>query len=79
MLRVSDATRQQILRIGRDEFGGASADETVRRLIDEHRRATAIAAVRRYRQSDPQGWSDYLVEAQERASADPPVTDEWAR
>lgn len=79
MLRVSDETRERILRIGREEFGGASADETVRRLIDEHWRATAIAAVRRYRESDPQGWSDYLAEAEEWAGADAPVTDEWAQ
>jgi len=79
MLRVSDETREQILRIGREEFGGASADETVRRLIDEHWRATAIAAVRRYRESDPQGWSDYLAEAQEWAGTDAPVSDEWAQ
>jgi hypothetical protein len=29
---VSDQTREQVLRIGREEFDGASADETVRRL-----------------------------------------------
>ena len=45
MLRVSDETRENILRIGREEFGGASADETIRRLIDEHWRARAVAAI----------------------------------
>jgi hypothetical protein len=78
MLRVSDETRERVLRIGRDEFGGASADETVRRLIDEHWRATAVAAVHRYRESDPQGWSEYLAEADEMAGADAPIGDEWA-
>lgn len=78
MLRVSDETRECVLRIGREEFGGASADETVRRLIDEHWRATAVAAVRRYRESDPQGWSEYLAEADEMAGADAPIGDEWA-
>src|SRR5438046_1313328 len=29
VLRVSDQTREQVLRIGREEFDGASADETV--------------------------------------------------
>jgi hypothetical protein len=77
MLRVSDETRERVLRIGREEFGGASADETVRRLIDEHWQAAAIAAVRRYRESDPQGWADYLAEAGELAGADAPVADEW--
>ncbi|HWG64799.1 MAG TPA: hypothetical protein VG253_24200 [Streptosporangiaceae bacterium] len=78
MLRVSDETRERVLRIGREEFGGASADETVRRLIDEHWRAAAVAAVHRYRESNPQGWSEYLAEADEMAGADAPIGDEWA-
>ena len=78
MLRVSDETRERVLRIGREEFGGASADETVRRLIDEHWRATAVAAVHRYRESDPKGWSEYLAEADEMAGADAPIGDQWA-
>lgn len=77
MLRVSDETRERVLRIGREEFGGASADETVRRLVDEHWQATAVGAVRRYYESDPEGWSDYLAEAQEMSGADDPVSDEW--
>jgi hypothetical protein len=44
MLRVSDETREKVLHIGREEFGGASADETVRRLIDEHWQAKAVVA-----------------------------------
>ena len=78
MLRVSDETRERILRIGREEFGGASADETVRRLIDEHWQARAIAAVRHYQETDPQGWAEYLAEAEEFAGAEAPITDEWA-
>lgn len=78
MLRVSDETREHVLRIAREEFGGVSADEAVRRLIDEHWQASAVAAVRRYRESDPQGWSDYLAEAEEDTAADAPVADEWA-
>jgi len=76
VLRVSDETREQVLRIGREEFGGASADETVRRLVDEHWQAAAIAAVHRYRESDPEGWSDYLAEAEDSSSADAPIRDE---
>lgn len=78
MLRVSLETRDRVMRIARDEFGGATADETVRRLIDEHWRASAIAAVQRYRETDPQGWADYLAEADELAGADAPITDVWA-
>lgn len=78
MLRVSEETRKRVQQIGQEEFGGASADETVRRLIDEHWRSAAVAAVYRYRESDPQGWSDYLAEADELAAADAPIGDEWA-
>jgi hypothetical protein len=77
MLRVSDKTRQRVQRIGQEEFGGASADETVRRLIDEHWQVATVAAVHRYRESDPQGWSDYLAEADQLADADAPIGDEW--
>ncbi len=79
MLRVSDQTRERVLRIGREEFGGLSADETLRRLIDEHWRSATITAVRRYRESDPQGWADYLAEADDLAGADAPIGDEWAK
>jgi len=75
MLRVSDETREQVLRIGREEFGGASADETIRRLIDEHWKSRALAAVHFYRQSDPHGWADYLAEAEELAGADAPLAE----
>lgn len=77
MLRVSDETRDQILRLGREEFGGASADETIRRLIDEHWQAQAIAAVRRYQETDPQGWAEYLADADEMAAGEAPIVDEW--
>jgi hypothetical protein len=77
MLRVSDETREQVLRIGREEFGGASADETVRRLVEEHWQAAAVAAVRRYRESDPQGWVDYVAAAEASSSADAAISDQW--
>ncbi|MGH3564393.1 MAG: hypothetical protein ACRDTN_22105 [Mycobacterium sp.] len=55
----------------------AEHHETVRRLIDEHWRASAIAAVHRYRETDPEGWSTYIAEAEEISRADAPVVDEW--
>jgi len=78
MLRVSDETRDRVMRIGREEFGGASADETVRRLLDEHWQAEAIAAVRRTRLDDPQAYAEYLDEADELAAADAPLPDDEA-
>lgn len=77
MLRVSDETRDEILRIGRDDFGGVSADEAVRRLINEHWQAKAVAVVQRFREEDPRGWADYLAEADDLAGADAAITDDW--
>jgi hypothetical protein len=77
VLRVSDETREQVLRIGREEFGGASADETVRRLVDEHWRAAAVDAVHRSRDLDPEGWSAYVANAEASSSADAAISDEW--
>lgn len=53
-------------------------ESTIRRLLDEHWEAAALAAVDRYRIEDPQGWAEYLAEADELAVSDAPVMDEWA-
>jgi hypothetical protein len=79
MLRVSDKTREKVLQIGREDYGGVSADETIQRLIAEHWQAKAVAAVRRYREQDPEGWAEYVAEADALAAADAPITDEWNR
>lgn len=78
MLRVSEETRERVQRLAREEFGGASADETIRRLLDEHWEAAALAAVERYRRDHPQGWADYLAEAEDLAVAAAPITDHWS-
>lgn len=78
MLRVRDETRQQVQRLAREEFGGASADGTIRRRLGEHGETIALAAVERYRRSHPQGWADYLGEAEDLVGVDAPLTDEWS-
>lgn len=77
MLRVSDETREEVLRIAREDYGGVSADETIRRLIDEHWESMAVAAVREFREDDPAGWASYVAEADELAKADAPIADGW--
>lgn len=77
MLRVSDETRERVQQLAREELGGASADEAIRRLLDEHWMQQAIADVEDYRVNDPQGWADYLREADELSQADAPITDGW--
>jgi len=77
MLRVSDETRERVQQVARDEFDGASADEVIRRLLDEHWESRAIAAVERYRTENPGGWTDYLADAEETAQANAVITDGW--
>lgn len=74
---MSDETRAEVQRLGREEFGGASADETIQRLIAEHWEAAALRAVAECRASDPGGWAEYLAEANELADADAPVVERW--
>ena len=78
MLRVSNQTRERVQRLAREEFGGASADETIQRLLDEHWEAAALAAVERFRTDNPQGWADYLAGAEDLAGADATIIDEWS-
>lgn len=75
MLRVSDETRERVQRIASEEMGGATVDEAIRRLLDEHWDARAVAAVEDYRTNDPEGWENYLAEAAEWSTADAPVGD----
>lgn len=79
MLRVSDETRERVQRVARDDFGGVTADEAVRRLLDEHWETAALAAMERYRAENPQGWNDYLADSDELATADAPINDTWDR
>ncbi|HKD98397.1 MAG TPA: hypothetical protein VKB69_12520 [Micromonosporaceae bacterium] len=65
MLRVDEHTHRQVMRIAREDYGGASVDETVRRLVDEHFDRACAEAVQRYAIDDPRGWNEYLAEASE--------------
>lgn len=77
MMRVSPETRERVQRVATEDFGGVSADEALRRLLDEHWQARCIAAVARDRAADPDGWAEYLREADEWDRAAAPVTDPW--
>lgn len=62
MIRVSEETRDAINKIAREDFGGASADEALRRLVREHRRALWIEQARRLREEQPEVWQDATAE-----------------
>lgn len=77
MLRVSDETRDKVMRVAAEDFGGATVEETLRRLLELHWQEKAIAAMDHFRATDPQGWADYLAEAEEMDAASAPPMDPW--
>lgn len=77
MLRVTQRTRDRVMQVAADDFDGATAEETLNRLLDEHWEARAIAAMDRFRASDPEGWSAYLAEADQWDRAQAHVADTW--
>ena len=77
MLRVSERTRDRVMRVAAEDFGGATAEETLIRLLDEHWEAQAVAAMDHFRATDPEGWSAYLVEADRWDQAQASGVDTW--
>jgi hypothetical protein len=63
MMRVSAETRDAINEIARTDYGGVSADEALRRLAQEHRRAVWVAQARRLREEQPDVWEAAASEA----------------
>jgi hypothetical protein len=77
MLRVSQRTRDRVMRVAAEDFHGATAEEVLNRLLDEHWEAKAIAAMDHFRAADPKGWSEYLADADEWDKVAVPVADTW--
>jgi hypothetical protein len=77
MIRVDESTRDDLTRVAGEDLGGASADETIRRLLAEHWQMKAIAAMDAYRATDPEGWSEYVAEADREDRVSAPTADPW--
>jgi hypothetical protein len=77
MIRVDESTRDELTRVAGEDLGGASADEAIRRLLAEHWQMKAIAALDAYRATDPDGWAEYVAEADRDDSASAPASDVW--
>jgi hypothetical protein len=60
-----------------EDLGGVSADEAIRRLLVEHWQMKAIAALDTYRATDPEGWAEYVAEADREDGASAPAADPW--
>jgi hypothetical protein len=69
VLRVSSETRDTINKIAREDYGGVSADEALRRLAQEHRRALWVAQARQLREEQPEVWGAAAAEAVDLAEA----------
>ncbi|MFI5913997.1 hypothetical protein [Dactylosporangium sp. NPDC051541] len=77
MIRVDETTRDDLTRVASEDLGGASADEAIRRLLAEHWQMKAIAALDGYRASDPDGWAEYVADADREDRASAPAADPW--
>jgi ABC-type taurine transport system substrate-binding protein len=77
MMRVEPATRDRVMQVAKEDFGGVTADETLQKLLDEHWERKCVEAVERYAEDDPDGYADYLAEAEEWDAISAPVTDPW--
>lgn len=75
MLRVTPETRERVMRVAADDYQGASADETIRRLLEEHWQARAIAAARRFRAEQPDAEAEELADAGLWDAAAAPVVE----
>ncbi len=77
MMRVNPDTRDRIMKIAAEDYGGVTADIALARLADEHWERQAIAAMDRFRREDPRGYADYLAELREWEVLGEPVLDPW--
>lgn len=77
MVRVDESTRNELTRVASEDFGGVSADETIRRLLAEHWQMNAVAALDAYRERDPEGWAEYVAESDQEDRASAPAADAW--
>jgi hypothetical protein len=77
MIRVDESTRNDLTRVASEDLGGVSADEAICRLLAEHWQMKAIAALDAYRESDPEGWAEYVAEADREDRASAPAADGW--
>ncbi|MEV8518102.1 hypothetical protein [Dactylosporangium sp. NPDC051484] len=74
---MDESTRDDLTRVASEDLGGVSADEAIRRLLAEHWQMKAIAALDAYRATNPEGWAEYVAEADREDRASAPAADAW--
>lgn len=76
-MKITTHTRDRVMRIAAEDYGGATADETLQRLVDEHWERRALAAVDAYQRDDPDGYADYIRELTDNDLGGSPDLDPW--
>lgn len=80
MIRVSQETRDTINEIARNDYGGVSADEALRRMAREHKRARWVEQARRLREEAPEQWeaaTSEMISLADGTVGDGLVDDPW--
>jgi hypothetical protein len=76
-MSIDPALRDRLAALADEEYGGVSLSEALSRVLDERMVLAAIAETQRFRETNPDGWNEYLAEADELDAASAPVADEW--
>ena len=71
--------RDELARVAADDFGGASLDDTLGRLLTEHWEHMAVQEARAYREEHPEEWAADVAEADamDRATAPSLLSDPY--
>lgn len=77
MMRVSPEVRALVMQVAAKDYNGATADETLRRLVDEHWERAALAGVDAYQREDPSGYAGYVQEITGGDLVGAPALDAW--
>ncbi len=77
MMRVAPETRERLMKVAAEDFGGVTADEAVVRLLDIYWQTRCVAAVDDYFQHNPEGWAEYLYEAEAWDAMSAPIAEPW--
>lgn len=64
-VRLSERTRDRLMQVASQDFGGLSADQALQRLLDEHWERRAVQAMDRLRAEDPDGYAELLGEIEQ--------------
>lgn len=74
-IKLSTKTRDRLLEVAKQDFGGASMEKVMDALMDEHWKATCIAQSDAWRRDHPEEWQEYLRENEMWDRLSPNITE----